>query len=1062
MATYLQGSTDYIPQIQPFQPDFNFYQNLLEAKQAQYQAGYSKISSLYGSLLNSRLTRQDTTEARDDYFTRIQNDIEKYSGMDLSKIENVNNALQVFQPLLDDKYLQRDMVFSRAMDVQRGRSNYFKNCMNEKECGGRWWDVGDSALSYLEQDFMKASKDDIFSIQNPEYVPYTNAYKTAIDNIYKYKDMFNMEYPSLTKDGRYKIITTNGEQLIPTLESYLSMTIGKDPQIRRMYETQSYVDRKSYVSSKAPEMGEEAAEREYINSVFTAADDYNKALQKGLTQDLKDVEDKKTLKKSNADTYGSDPDTDGDIMEQLFGLDEQKKVIEDAKTDADNLTGMTDPSVNEGVSLDVLRRRADYLKSELYSAETISKAAAAYAMGTKKVKMEADPYGLADYNHKLRIAEMDYEDKLTRKRTADEEKMMRQLMGSDGNGTPMQVGKGNTDPNRMADDVLQEKITEIQQGVGQVSTATFQSVFNSLNHLYQHGNDAQKQAAAKQIEELFGVGEFREEEIGNYEENLRQDWDELPANQKAEFGNSYENYVAGISPGAGAFDYSRNKVGSYGRKIWDAIQAGFEGAYDWVAGDENPYKTVTVKGGYVTKDASGNYVFNANQEKRQDFSDPSNYKATMDRVKAFRNSQDFKDLYYSAASNVGAQYDQLISTYDRGAAAETQYNEARKYNLNFIVDNLKADDWRFGLLINPDNGWQVTKEEFVKKFQDVYKNDQKNYPTYRFGAKGETYTISDTQRLANMADDAEDAYDDLNEALWEANKSGRYNKYLKTDVNPMGGTSGESAAGMSYNVDPMLGASSNENLLAINAIQTDVMRALEYPYEMNAVFVPGSGSDIMKGDLENISEEQQMVAKQAMAQLVDSFMNSTKKGSKGKDDRAAFRMQAFNVAANDNKKVAITFVPNTGYLNANSGKKVKTAWDNIFGSDDAVTNPTGAVTMIFDKSAANSQMFNQFKLTSDEAALNLTGSIMVGNPDARYGYYEIKQDNNGNRVLYDNTKIYKNGEYVLSNPGGYYGSEIYPQLGPGGDLSTLRKALEQNILGFAEYDDQMLNARRKK
>jgi hypothetical protein len=1056
MATYLQGVTDYIPQIQPFQPDFNFYQNLLEAKQAQYQAGYSKVSSLYGSLLNSRLTRQDTTEARDDYFTRIQNDIEKYSGMDLSKIENVNNALQVFQPLLDDRYLQRDMVFSKAMDIQRGRSNYFKNCMNEKECGGRWWDVGDSALSYLEQDFMKSSKDEIFNIQNPEYVPYTNAYKVAMDNIYKYKDMFNMEYPSLTENGRYKIITANGEQLIPTLESYLSMTIGKDPQIRRMYETQSFVDRKSYVASKAPEMGEEAAEREYINSVFADVDTYNKSLQQSLTQDLKDVEDKKTLKKSNADTYGVDPDIDGDIMEQLFGLDEQKKVVEQAKTDADNVTALTDPSVNEGVSLDVLRRRADYLKSELYSAETIGKAARDYAMSTKKVKMDADPYALADHNHALRIAEMDYEDKLTRKRNEDEEKMIRELMASNGNGTVLQVGKGNTDPNMIADAALQEKISQIQNATGEVSTDVFQSIFNSLDQKYKTAStEAERQAAAAQIEKIFGVGEFKDEEIGNYEENLLQDWDELDPAAKAEFGNSFENYKNGVTPGGNWFDYARNKVGSWGRKATDWVQAGFETAYDWAVGDENPHKTVTVKGGYVTKDANGQYTFNANQEKRQDPTDASYYKTTMERVKAFRNSSDFKDLYYAAEGQMGAAYDAEIKKYNDNSALEDKYNEARKYNLNYIVDNLKADDWRFGLLINPNNGWQVTKDEFIDNYVNAYAGKR---ALYKEGdIIPEMYT---TQELTN---DAKDVYDDLNDVLWKASTSGRFNKYLKTDINPMGGTSAQSYAGMNYNVDPMLGASSNENLLAINAIQTDVMRALEYPYEMNAVFVKGSGADIMASDLENIDDAGQESVKQAMTQLIDDFMNSSKKGSKGKDDRPAFRMQAYNVGANDANKVAVTFIPNTGYLNARAGKPTKTVWDGMFSSDgETVTNPTGAITMIFDKNSANSQMFNQFKLTGDEAALNLTGSIMVGNPNSRYGHYEIRQTNNGARYLYDNTKVLQDGKYVSANPGGVYGPEIYPQLGPGGNISDLVAALNQNIMQFAQFDDQQVNARRKK
>jgi archaellum component FlaF (FlaF/FlaG flagellin family) len=118
--------------------------------------------------------------------------------------------------------------------------------------------------------------------------------------------------------------------------------------------------------------------------------------------------------------------------------------------------------------------------------------------------------------------------------------------------------------------------------------------------------------------------------------------------------------------------------------------------------------------------------------------------------------------------------------------------------------------------------------------------------------------------------------------------------------------------------------------------------------------------------------------------------------------------------------------------------------------------------MIFDKNSANSQMFNQFKLTGDEAALNLTGSIMVGNPNSRYGHYEIRQTNNGARYLYDNTKVLQDGKYVSANPGGVYGPEIYPQLGPGGNISDLVAALNQNIMQFAQFDDQQVNARRKK
>ena len=56
MSTYIQGVTDYIPQIQPFQPDYNFYGNVMQTRQTRYDSAKKSINDLYGSLLNSPLT----------------------------------------------------------------------------------------------------------------------------------------------------------------------------------------------------------------------------------------------------------------------------------------------------------------------------------------------------------------------------------------------------------------------------------------------------------------------------------------------------------------------------------------------------------------------------------------------------------------------------------------------------------------------------------------------------------------------------------------------------------------------------------------------------------------------------------------------------------------------------------------------------------------------------------------------------------------------------------------------------------------------------------------------
>jgi len=97
MATYLQGVTDYIPQIQPFRPDYNFLGNVLQTRQTKYDASKKQISELYGSLLNGPLSKETNIKRRDEFFKVIDNDIKRISGLDLSLQQNVDQAQNVFK-----------------------------------------------------------------------------------------------------------------------------------------------------------------------------------------------------------------------------------------------------------------------------------------------------------------------------------------------------------------------------------------------------------------------------------------------------------------------------------------------------------------------------------------------------------------------------------------------------------------------------------------------------------------------------------------------------------------------------------------------------------------------------------------------------------------------------------------------------------------------------------------------------------------------------------------------------------------------------------------------------
>ena len=181
MSQYIQGVVDYIPMIQPFQPDFNLFSKVLETKEAGYKAGYNKLSSLYGTLLNSPLSREDNIELRNKFFKDISSQIQKISSLDLSKSQNVEAAYKVFQPLIDDNFILKDMSYTKTgyNELERGES--LKNCLDPKKCPGQYWDGGKRLVQYQMQKFKEVSREETLKMENPRFVPKVNLPKQAMD-----------------------------------------------------------------------------------------------------------------------------------------------------------------------------------------------------------------------------------------------------------------------------------------------------------------------------------------------------------------------------------------------------------------------------------------------------------------------------------------------------------------------------------------------------------------------------------------------------------------------------------------------------------------------------------------------------------------------------------------------------------------------------------------------------------------------------------------------------------------------------------------------------------------
>ena len=103
-------------------PEYNFYSNVLQLKQGKYDAAREQLSTLYGSLLNAPITRDDNAQTRDQFFKAIDQDIQRMSGVDLSLNQNFESAQGVFNQLLDNKYIVKDMVWGDKISSENVRS----------------------------------------------------------------------------------------------------------------------------------------------------------------------------------------------------------------------------------------------------------------------------------------------------------------------------------------------------------------------------------------------------------------------------------------------------------------------------------------------------------------------------------------------------------------------------------------------------------------------------------------------------------------------------------------------------------------------------------------------------------------------------------------------------------------------------------------------------------------------------------------------------------------------------------------------------------------------------
>lgn len=432
MASYLQGTTDYIPQIQPFQPDYNFLGNVLQAKQSKYDVAHKQLNKMYGTLLYSPMSREDNIQQRDNFLQAIDQDIKKMSGLDLSLQENVDAASSVFKSIYDNKAIVKDMTHTKQFQDQLQIAENYKNCLNQEDCGGGYWNQGVQAMQYKMEEYKKASAADAMNMAAPTYTPFINVAEKAVNYTKNLlKDGFGVNTVNWSPDGKYIVTTKNGKNLTVPLYQMMQNQFAQDPKIQEMYTTQAYVNKKGYIAENAERFGgdEVAAENDYINVVQQQIELFK---QQAVEQQQKTLGAQNT-KLALEQKIKREGTTGNDDLADSYKLADIDYTQHAQTADHYDQTAKMGASISAaGDNLKIKSANVDAFVARSLMENAFREAAINVSNLTGETSVKEDPYAKSYYDHSLAMAKMDKEYQYKTKLEVDKQRL--ELMKSEAKG----------------------------------------------------------------------------------------------------------------------------------------------------------------------------------------------------------------------------------------------------------------------------------------------------------------------------------------------------------------------------------------------------------------------------------------------------------------------------------------------------------------------------------------------------------------------------------------------------------------------------------------------------
>jgi len=408
MATYIQGVTDYIPDFQPFQPDYNFYANVLQTKQDQYDRNYKQINNLYGQIYYDAVTRDDSNKMKDEYLKNIEYELKRVAGLDLSLEQNVNQARQIFKPIYENKNLMKDMALTKNYKNERSRAMSLLSSKN-KDDQKSYWDEGIMEMDYRLEEFKNIDASQVLGFSNIMYTPFVNAMDVYEETAKKYNLSVDITQPD--KSGMFMVRQKNGDLIIPSLQKLFYSEYASNPALQKVKATEAYVKRKTEAKNRAAKYNnnELLAEKDYLKEQYLFLQEKAKEQKIQAEENVTVSNNKKNNVENDIKNGKVNPHQPAFLqkIEQAIQVDDivyqhTKNINDTIYAGVKSTIGANDITSVEGLDLDNIeqaRYKVDMLYADYMAKTQIYDAADAYSKHDSIYKQEFSPVYMENLRH---------------------------------------------------------------------------------------------------------------------------------------------------------------------------------------------------------------------------------------------------------------------------------------------------------------------------------------------------------------------------------------------------------------------------------------------------------------------------------------------------------------------------------------------------------------------------------------------------------------------------------------------------------------------------------------